>query len=202
MDLCNDDKVIYEYVFAMLAFVLQVPWMVPGILLVIQGEKGIGKTLLYSILEHILGDVNCTSISEIEELVGRFNDKRKDKKLVCLEEIGSSVYDPKNWNKIKDMITSGKGSFDAKHKAIEDSPSFTFFMQLTNDEYCVRVDPQGVRRIFLINANNYWSKMQCERHGRMAEREAYFRELTTKVFEKTTLIKAETCQPRHSRNNK
>ena len=129
-----------------------------GILLVIQGEKGIGKTLFYSILEHILGDVNCTSISDIEQLVGRFNDKRKDKKLVCLEEIGSSVYDPKNWNKIKDMITSGKGSFDAKHKAIEDSPSFTFFMQLTNDEYCVRVDPQGVRRIFLINANNYWSK--------------------------------------------
>eukprot|EP00942_MAST-04A_sp_MAST-4A-sp1_P006289 g6289.t1 len=183
MHLCNDDKVIYDYVFAMLAFVLQVPWMVPGILLVIQGEKGIGKTLLYSILEHILGDVNCTSISDIEQLVGRFNDKRKDKKLVCLEEIGSSVYDPKNWSKIKDMITSGKGSFDAKHKAIEDSPSFTFFMQLTNDEYCVRVDPQGVRRIFLINANNYWSKQQCQRHGRMAEREAYFSELIANVFE-------------------
>ena len=182
MNMCNNDESVYEYVFAMLAFVLQVPWVIPGILLVIQSEKGIGKSLLYRILGLILGEINCTCISEIEQLVGRFNDKRKDKKLVCLEEIGSSVYDPRNWNKIKDMITNVKGSFDSKHKAIEDTPSFPFFLQLTNDDFCVRVDPKGVRRVYLVKANNYWSYKQCNIHGRIEERKNYFSNLAQKVF--------------------
>ena len=66
--------------FAWLATILQNPAEIPGVMLVLQGGKGIGKTLLSEILKLILGDINCTSIAEIDHLVGQFNSKRKDKK--------------------------------------------------------------------------------------------------------------------------
>ena len=54
-------------------------------------------------------------------LVGQFNDKRKNKKLVVLEEVGNTVYEPKHAGKMKDMITNPTQGFNGKHKAIEDS---------------------------------------------------------------------------------
>jgi hypothetical protein len=79
-------------------------------------------------------------------LVGQFNDKRKNKKLVVLEEVGNTVYEPKHAGKMKDMITNPTQGFNGKHKAIENSHCPFFFMQFTNDRHYLRVDHTGTRR--------------------------------------------------------
>ena len=182
-ELCNHNADDYNFVFAWFATIIQNPAEIPGVMLVLQGGKGIGKSLLYEILKLVLGDINCTSIADIDHLVGQFNSKRKDKKLVVLEEIGSSVYDPKNYGKIKDMITGATQGFNGKYAQIQDSPAPSGFMQLTNDTNSVRVDTiQGTRRVWLVSCNDYWSKQECMVHGRMKEREDKFHEFTRQVF--------------------
>jgi hypothetical protein len=180
-NLLNDDKDVISFVFSWMAFLLQNPSAIPGVMLALQGPKGIGKSLLYVILKLILGEMNCTSISDVDHLLGTFNDKRKDKKLVALEEIGSSVYDPKSWGKLKDMITNSTQGFNGKHKAITDSNSPTGFIQFTNDEDFVRVDTDGVRRVYAIKCNRYWSYGECVVQGRTAEREKKFSNLVRQV---------------------
>jgi hypothetical protein len=182
-DLCNDNPVDYNFMFLWFAFILQNPAEIPGVMLVLQGSKGIGKNLLCDLLNLILGEVNCTSIADMDHLTGTFNDKRKDVKLVVLEEIGSSVYDPKNWGKMKDMITGSLQGFNGKHVAVEDSYAPSGFIQLTNDDDSVRVDTiQGTRRVWLIQCNNYWSRQECMVHGRMKEREDKFHRFIRQVF--------------------
>jgi hypothetical protein len=180
--LTGNNKVVYEYIFTWCAFLLQNPAEIPGVMLVMQSAKGVGKSLFYEILKLILGEINCTSIAEMEYLVGQFNAKRKDKKLVALEEIGSSVYDPKNWGKMKDMITGSTQGFNRKHMAIEDSPSVSGFIQFTNDDDCVRVDDNGIRRVYLVKCDNYWSYKACEINGRVEERRDKFHTLVRRVL--------------------
>jgi hypothetical protein len=181
-ELVGNDCVVYEYLFQWMAFLLQNPADIPGVMLCLHGWKGVGKTLLYQILVAILGEINCTSIADMDHLVGQFNGKRQNKKLVVLEEIGSTVYDPKNWGKIKDMITNPTQGFNNKHKAIEDAPAPTGFIQLTNDDHCVRVDDNGVHRIYLVKCSNYWSYKQCQIDGRVEERKKKFQSFTRDVF--------------------
>jgi hypothetical protein len=181
-ELVGDDTRVFKFVLQWMGFLVQYPAEIPGVMLVFQSAKGVGKSLLYNVLELILGSVNCDSISEIGHLIGKFNDKRKNKKLVALEEIGSMVYDPKNWGKCKDMITNPTQGFNGKHKAIEDSYAPTAFMQFTNDDHCVRVDDDGIRRIYLVKCSNYWSYKQCQRDGRINEREKKFESFKRKVF--------------------
>lgn len=93
------------------------------------------------------------------------------------------MYDPKNYGKIKDMITGATQGFNGKYAQIQDSPAPSGFMQLTNDTNSVRVDTiQGTRRVWLVSCNDYWSKQECMVHGRMKEREDKFHEFTRQVF--------------------
>lgn len=106
----------------------------------------------------------------------------RTKKVVCLEEIGSSVYDPKHYGMIKDMITNPVQSFNRKYQSQEETYNPTGFIQITNDIFCVKVSDDGVRRVYLVKVNPYWSEKQCKLSGRVDERAKKFASLYKNIY--------------------
>ncbi len=53
--ICNSDKKAYDYVIKWLARMVQKPWKVGEVALVLQGDKGVGKSIIVSALCKIVG---------------------------------------------------------------------------------------------------------------------------------------------------
>ncbi len=173
----------YTFVITALAYIMLHPECLPGVMLIIKGTQGIGKSLIVLIFQLMLGDCNVGSTGNSEDVTGNFNDIIKDKKVVAFEEATNGAFEPKAQEVIKDLITKeGCTKINSKYQAIERVKLKTFYMLFSNHEWVARIGSDGSRRYYIVDASSKWAKDEHETAGTLDKRDRYFGGLLQSMF--------------------
>ena len=71
-NICESNDELFDFFMTWLAHVIQKPNKKPGSTLVVTGEKGTGKSILFSYFSKLLGRHGIT-VSQRQQIVGQFN---------------------------------------------------------------------------------------------------------------------------------
>lgn len=121
-NLCNNDDETFQFLKYWMAWIIQKPHLKTGVCIVLISvlNHGVGKNTFFNLLSLLIGKeyTNCTAdIHTIFNGDGiRFANGRRDKLLICLNEIDFSE-SSKLSNKMKDAIT--EDTFDIEMKGID-----------------------------------------------------------------------------------
>ncbi|MDL2307808.1 DUF5906 domain-containing protein [Desulfovibrio sp. OttesenSCG-928-C06] len=165
---CRDNEQHYRYLLIWLADLIQHPERKSGIALVVKGEKGTGKSIIFeNVLERILGSAYI-KIDKPEQVTGKFNQHQYGKLLLVLEE-AIWAGDKSAEGALKSMITDKKTVFEAKGIDPVPGDSFVRLAFVSNEKQAVPATADE-RRFFAL-------KTSIERQGD----KQYFRELLTEI---------------------
>lgn len=103
-NVCQGDRVRFRYFINWCADMVQNPGRKPGVAVSINGEKGTGKTKVIEALSALLGP-HAQSISQSEQLLGRFNGHQAYALLIAAEE-SFWAGDKKAEGNLKHLVTS------------------------------------------------------------------------------------------------
>ena len=148
---CGNDEVVYEYFIKYLAHMLQFPAIKPHSALFFTGSHGGGKDTLILILKKLMGAQSVMVEVDPENVFGKFNLRRMNKLLVCLQESESL----KHYNaKIKDLITCEIATL--ADKGIKSNPvnDFTRLVIFSNEENIIKIEPSD-RRFVIIKTYDF-----------------------------------------------
>ena len=147
---------------------IQHPERKSGIALVVKGEKGTGKSIIFeNVLERILGSAYI-KIDKPEQVTGKFNQHQYGKLLLVLEE-AIWAGDKNAEGALKSMITDKKTVFEAKGIDPVPGDSFVRLAFVSNEKQAVPATADE-RRFFAL-------KTSIERQGD----KQYFRELLAEI---------------------
>lgn len=107
-NICDGDPALYEYVVGWFAHLVQRPWEKPEVALVLRGEKGVGKNVVFDVIGHLLGG-HYLNVANRRFLVGNFNGHLENKLLLSVDEAFWSGDKSAN-GVLKDVVT-GKTHF-------------------------------------------------------------------------------------------
>lgn len=148
--LCNYDDTISDYVFKVLAQIIQYPHIKINIALVIKSFQGAGKDTLYKILEKVIGSRYCFNTADVDrDLFGRFNDAIENKILIALNET-SVVESSKHAQKFKDFISCSVDKIEEKGLGLREVRSMCRYFVFTNSDFAIKVEERE-RRLFVID---------------------------------------------------
>ena len=148
---CGNDEVVYEYFIKYFAHMLQFPAIKPQSALFFTGSHGGGKDTLILILKKLMGVQSVMVEVDPENVFGKFNLRRMNKLLVCLQESESL----KHYNaKIKDLITCEIATL--ADKGIKSNPvnDFTRLIIFSNEENIIKIEPSD-RRFVIIKTYDF-----------------------------------------------
>lgn len=148
---CGGNETYFEYLLNWMAQRVQRPWEIPGVAVVLFGEKGSGKSIVGKYFARIFG-AHAEVMDKAHHVVGTFSDFAEDKLLVVLEEALFSK-DPRHVNAAKHMITSDKQTVEKKfeqQRSVNCSPGFIF---CSNSDQAVHVTPDE-RRFFALKVSS------------------------------------------------
>ena len=128
--IADNDGDCYEYYLDWMAHLIQKPWELPEVALVLLGGQGEGKSSFVEQFSKTLSSLYYVLIYDMEQLFGKHNDDMKDKLLVFFDDI-KNVTD-NNMGKLRARITS---------KTIKIEPKFA-------NRFSVR---NNIRYIFAAN---------------------------------------------------
>lgn len=105
-NICREDGTLFTWLISYCAHIVQKPWELPLVALVLRGGKGVGKSGWIERLGFLLGD-SFVSTSKQDDFLGGFNSILENKILLVAEEAFWSG-DKEAEGKIKDLITRQK----------------------------------------------------------------------------------------------
>lgn len=156
--LCNSDHAKYEYVIKWLAWAIQNPHKRAEVALVFKGDKGAGKSFLFSQMKKIFG-AHGMAISNPSRLTGRFNSHFRNLSFLFCDE----VYYPGNKEIegiIKAIITEEFIDIESKFKDAESIKNRLHIAMCTNNEWVVPAT-KDERRYFIEQIDNRYAKNQA-----------------------------------------
>jgi len=142
---CKQDDV-YEYVIKYISHLLQYPAIKPQVGLFFTGSQGGGKDTLALIIKKLIGIENVLIECDPDNVFGKFNWRRMNKLVVCLQETDNI----KSYaGKIKDLITCETTTLSDKCVKGIDVNDFTRLLIFSNHENIINVEPTD-RRFVII----------------------------------------------------
>jgi hypothetical protein len=139
------DRVGRDWVFNWMAFKVQNPGLPNTTALVLQGPHGTGKSLLGTILSHIIGVGNEVRIGQ-GDLEGSFNEPYVGKLLVLADEVVNRDNVTETSSKLKQMITEPTILMNGKHKTQRHIENRMTWIFTSNSTTPVRVEGSTDRR--------------------------------------------------------
>ncbi|MGF7160251.1 energy-coupling factor transporter ATP-binding protein EcfA2 [Rhodoligotrophos appendicifer] len=150
-NICQGDKVHYEWLMSWMAFKVQHPDKKPESAVVLIGEKGVGKSKLFEWYAEIFKP-HAIIATQQEHITGRFNDHlRKALLLVCEESIWAGNH--KDHGALKNLITGGKVQYEAKFKTAGQGESYTALAFISNEAWVVPASLRE-RRYFVLGVGD------------------------------------------------
>jgi hypothetical protein len=162
-NVCNNNKDYFTWIWQWFAQIIQYPELKMGSALVLRGGKGVGKSIVFDVMGHLLGGA-YTKTSQEGQAIGRFNGAMEGKVLCCLEEAlwaGSKTGE----GKLKDLITCNSLRIERKGLESYDSPNYIRIGIATNADWAVPVT-KDERRFMVLDVGNDW-KQDTEKFGAM-----------------------------------
>jgi hypothetical protein len=105
-NICGKDPVAYSYLIKWMAHTIQKPEEKPGVAIVLQGDKGSGKSIVGTIFGALFG-YHYIAIADPQYIVGNFNSSL-EAKLVVLADEALFAGDPSIDGKLKALITEDR----------------------------------------------------------------------------------------------
>jgi hypothetical protein len=132
---CGGDQTIYDYVIRWLARMLQYPWLVGEVILVLRGDEGAGKGILGWWLMRVAGS-HGYYISDTEHLTGRFNDHLFGKVFMFADE-AFFAGDKASAGKLKALATEPEQAYEAKGRPLFRGRNAAHVLMTTNNRWVV-----------------------------------------------------------------
>jgi Primase C terminal 2 (PriCT-2)/Family of unknown function (DUF5906) len=158
-----------------LSWIVQNPGDHPNWTLLIQGPHGIGKTLVFYLMEKVLGPTNVTTVLA-DALQDKFTGWAASSRLVGFEEVHFPAARGSSWqivNKLKPFITNDVVSVRRMHTEAITVPNFTAYLMFTNHIAALPIEA-GERRYCMIETTQ---KREAGVEAIRAEHPTYYSDL-------------------------
>lgn len=149
--LASGDQMLGDWIMGWIAHILQAPEKKAKTALVFVGTFGAGKTFLSeNILHPIIGAYHSTSVSNVEDITGKFNMILDNKVLVTANEaIHKNKY--VSSQALKAYISDDTIQIEPKNINRYEKPNFARFIFTSNDEHdAVFIEPSPFERRFTV----------------------------------------------------
>lgn len=163
---CNKKPVLERFTLDWLAHMLQKPYELPRVALVVTGEKGVGKDTLFDFfMEYVVGSLFSTNFIDTKSYFEKHNCDRMHKLLVKLEEADAKTC-WENANALKGRITSETDKFNPKGEKPVVAENIARIVMTTNGACPVDLKDKE-RRFVLLNCSSemrgnseFWHKIR------------------------------------------
>ncbi|MGB1330906.1 MAG: primase-helicase family protein, partial [Gammaproteobacteria bacterium] len=145
--ICDDHDSSYAYLIKFLAHMLQKPEEKPGIVPVLIGGQGTGKGVFFQLLKAIWSKTTLL-VSNIDEVVGKFNAALERNYIICMDEALFSG-DRKSLDRLKSTVTESTIRIEQKYQPSRTIESFHRFFAATNHDHFAHIDNDDRRFFFL-----------------------------------------------------
>ena len=142
---------VYDWIVGWLAQMVQAPHDKPGTALVLQGEQGVGKSLLSEYFGKIFGK-HYKSISQPRHLGGNFNAHLQYCVFLNAEEAFWGG-DKKSAGILKDLITNKHMAIEKKGVDVTEGENHIHVLMTTNNDWAVPAD-FGERRFSVVTVSS------------------------------------------------
>jgi len=163
---CNKRPELQEFTLDWLAHMLQKPYELPRVSLVVTGEKGVGKDTLFDFfMNHVVGSLFSTNYIDTKSYFEKHDCSRMHKLLVKLEEADARTC----WehaNTLKGRITSNTDQFNPKGQKSITSENIARIVMTTNGACPVDLKDKE-RRFVILNCSSemrgksdFWNRIR------------------------------------------
>lgn len=155
--ICNEDKVVSEYMFNWLAHLVQKPHQKIGVNVVAKSVlEGAGKdTFLDFFTDHVLGAEFARSFNKIDDLSKKFNKDAEKTLITLLSEVGGNGAAYKNHNILKDITTRQWQNIEKKGIDGYRARDYNNYWMFSNDDWIVKINETD-RRHLCLNVNTIY----------------------------------------------
>jgi hypothetical protein len=164
----NNDAVLTDYLTNWIAHMIQKPFDLPGVAIVITGAKGAGKdTLGDFLINKVVGTHHAYNYQQNDQFFEKHDVERLDKFLIKLEEADAAICG-KNESTLKSFITCHSNCVNPKGQKAITVPNYIRYMFTTNKAVPVNIG-ENERRFVLMRTDNsyvgnveFWQKVRSE----------------------------------------
>ncbi len=151
-NICDGNEEYYQYLLKWLAFVFQSPGEPGQIAVILRGGKGTGKSILGSIISHMIGQ-HALHISQAKHLTGNFNAHLQDCVfLFCDEALWAG--DKQGESVLKTLITENVIAIEPKGRDLYLVRNCTHIIMASNNDWVVPASFDE-RRFFVLDVANH-----------------------------------------------
>jgi len=150
--ICAGEADQYEYLLDWFCHLVQFPQEKPGVAVVVQGKKGVGKSIVFDNIASRLGAIGAV-LGHANQISGQFNSHLSRKLFVVLEESFWSG-DPQAEGVMKHLITDTKTTYEAKGVDPKEGVNYTRVIMITNNDWAAPVS-EDERRFFMPTVRSY-----------------------------------------------
>jgi hypothetical protein len=145
-NICRGDEGLHKYVLQWLGFLVQKPWVPPGVAMVMRGAKGTGKGTLANGIGGLFGP-HFSAVSNSEHVTGKFNAHFLHTSLLFIDE-GFWAGDKRAEGVLKQLITEPTLPIERKFFDVENVPNRLHVIMASNEDWVVPA--RGMERRFLV----------------------------------------------------
>lgn len=145
--IASGNEEIFHWIVSWLAQAVQQPYNKPGTCVVLQGDQGVGKSMLGDYLSRIYGK-HYVSVSQPRHIQGNFNAHLQHCAFLNAEEAFWGG-DKKSTGVLKDLITSKTMAIEKKGVDVVEGENHLRVLMTTNSDWAIPAD-FGERRFSVI----------------------------------------------------
>lgn len=145
--IASGNEEIFQWIISWLAQAVQQPYNKPGTCIVLQGDQGVGKSMLGDYLSRIYGK-HYVSVSQPRHIQGNFNAHLQHCAFLNAEEAFWGG-DKKSTGVLKDLITSKTMAIEKKGVDVVEGENHLRVLMTTNSDWAIPAD-FGERRFSVI----------------------------------------------------
>lgn len=152
----SGDEKLYKYILGWLRFIVGNPAEMTKVALFLYSKEGAGKgTFINFFMNYVLGAGTSFSYTGIEEVVEKHNTNIKGKKLLYVNEMGSTREQfISNFDKLKPIITDPKVKENPKNRAIVQVDNIANVIMSTNHKNSLYIPSEDNRRYTCIEVSD------------------------------------------------
>jgi len=166
--ICSDKEPLITFTLDWLAHMLQKPYELSRVSIIVTGEKGVGKDTVFDFfMKYVIGDMFSTNYNDTKTYFEKHDCERMHKLLVKLEEADAKTcWD--NANTLKGRVTGEKDKFNPKGQKSIIAENIARVVMTTNGACPVDLGDKDRRFVIMKSSSekrgdsDYWNMIRKE----------------------------------------
>ncbi len=150
---CAGEEHTYEYLIRYMAHMVQKPEEKPGVMIALLGGQGTGKGMYFRLLQAIW-PCSTLMVSDIEQVIGRFNSCLERNYVICMDE-ALFAGDRKSMDRLKSIVTEPVLQIEQKHQPSRAIQSLHRIFAASNHAHFGNIENDDRRFVFLKVSDIY-----------------------------------------------